>query len=56
MAETLGKLLRPLVPETKKLEDLPLAVTADTKRDPINTMKVLTWQGKNKLSVEDSGY
>jgi hypothetical protein len=41
MVETFGKLLRPLLPETKKLEDLPLTVTSETNRDPNNTMKVL---------------
>ncbi|CAF0933865.1 unnamed protein product [Rotaria sordida] len=53
MAETFGKILRPLLPETKKIEDLPLAVTSDTKRDPNNTMKVIAWRGKKNLSVED---
>lgn len=53
MAETFGKLLRPLLPETKKVEDLPLAVTSDTKRDSQKTMKVVAWRGKNNLAVED---
>ena len=53
MAETVGNFLRPLLPETKKVEDLPQAITMETKRDPERTMKVLTWQGKNKLSIEE---
>lgn len=53
MAETFGNLLRPLLPETKKTEDLPLAVTSETKRDPNTNMTVLTWRGKDDLCIED---
>ncbi|CAF1019410.1 unnamed protein product [Rotaria sordida] len=53
MAETFGKILRPLLPETKNIEDLSLAVTSNTKRDSNTTMKVVTWPGKKKLSIED---
>ncbi|KAL0477797.1 S-(hydroxymethyl)glutathione dehydrogenase [Acrasis kona] len=52
MAETIGKILRPLLPETKEIKDLPNAITSDTKRDPNSTMKVLAWKGKDLLNVE----
>lgn len=53
MVEAFGNLIRPLLPETKKLEDLPLAITMETKRDATRTMKVLTWQGKDHLCITD---